>query len=183
MEQTAASIKQLLPGPDLTSSTVERETARPELSVVTTLYKSSAFIDEFYKRVTIEARKISPDYEIVMVDDGSPDDSLLKALHLVRQDRRVRVIELARNFGHHKAMMTGIENARGKNVFLIDVDLEEPPELLSDFHRVLNNEGWDVVYGMQEARKGGPFERLSGSVAWWLVKLLLRYRKTTAPSD
>ena len=173
MEQTVPLTKQLVSDPDLTLRAVESEAVRPELSVVTTLYKSSAFVEEFYKRITIEARKISLEYEIVFVDDGSPDDSLLKVLYLIKQDRRVRVIELARNFGHHKAMMTGIESARGKNIFLIDVDLEEPPELLSDFHRILTTDGWDVVYGMQETRKGGLFEKTSGSLAWWLVKMLL----------
>lgn len=158
-------------GPD--DSAADTQKQPPSLSVVATLYKSMDYIDEFYKRVTVEARKITADYEIVFVDDGSPDESLLKALTLVRQDPRVRVVELARNFGHHKAMMTGIEQARGRLVFLIDVDLEEPPELLSEFYARMNESSWDVVYGMQETRKGGVFERTSGAIAWWLVKILL----------
>jgi len=144
-----------------------------ELSIVSTLFRSAEFIEEFYKRATIEARKITSDYEIILVDDGSPDDSLKKALNLLANDSHVRVIELARNFGHHKAMMTGIENARGKLIFLIDVDLEEEPELLGSFHAKLTSEEWDVVYGVQETRKGGYFERTSGALAWWLVRIML----------
>lgn len=144
-----------------------------QLSVVSTMFRSSAFIEEFYKRITAEARKIASDYEIIFVDDGSPDDSLDRALSLLKHDQRVRVIELSRNFGHHKAMMTGIEQARGEKVFLIDVDLEEAPELLGQFHEEMIKGNWDVVYGCQESRKGGLFERSTGAVAWWLVDVLL----------
>src|SRR5215203_3997508 len=96
------------------------------LSIVTTLFKSAPYIEEFHQRISSEAKKITGDYEIIMVDDGSPDDSLAIALKLATLDPNLRVSELSRNFGHHKAMMTGIENAAGEHVFLIDVDLEEP---------------------------------------------------------
>lgn len=173
MNQTVSATSQYSVDLSPNGPATDLQTQRVELSVVATLYKSQAFIDEFYKRITLEAKKITSNYEIVFVDDCSPDESLLKALALVKQDRHVRVIELARNFGHHKAMMTGIENARGQNVFLIDVDLEESPELLGEFHSKLAEGPWDVVYGVQEARKGGLFERTSGAFAWWLVKVLI----------
>jgi putative glycosyltransferase len=147
------------------------------LSIVTTLYKSSPYIEEFHKRITAEAKKITEDYEIIMVDDGSPDDSLEVALNLLANDSHLRVIELSRNFGHHKAMMTGLEHALGELIFLIDVDLEEPPELLGEFHGKLAGEGWDVVYGYQELRrKGNWFEKYGGQLAWWLVDLMLPVR-------
>ena len=74
-------------------------------------------------------------YEIVLVNDGSPDDSLRVALDLHARDPRVRIIDLSRNFGHHKALMTGLAHARGELVFLIDCDLEEDPEWLSPLPR------------------------------------------------
>ncbi len=173
MKQTLPAKSQFAAQSIVSSGAVQRPELAVELSIVTTLYMSSQYVEEFYKRATIEARKITADYEIVMVDDGSPDDSLQKALNLVRQDPHVHVIELARNFGHHKALMTGIEQARGQLIFLIDVDLEEPPELLGTFFNQLAAGQWDVVYGTQEARKGGLFEKYSGAVAWWLLDLLL----------
>lgn len=134
-----------------------------KLSIVTTLYKSSAYIDDFYHRVSAEAQKITNDYEIIFVDDGSPDDSLQKAIGLYQNDSRVKVIELSRNFGHHKAIMTGLSHAKGEYVFLIDCDLEEQPELLGRFWSELHNsDNLDVVYGVQESRKGRWFERFSG---------------------
>ena len=74
------------------------------------------------------------DYEIVLVNDGSPDDSLSIAINLSETDAHVIVVDLSRNFGHHKAMMTGLDYAQGDLVFLIDSDLEEEPELLARFH-------------------------------------------------
>jgi putative glycosyltransferase len=134
-----------------------------KLSIVTTLYKSSEYIDEFYFRITSEAKKITNNYEIIFVDDGSPDDSLKKAIKLCNDDSKVSVIELSRNFGHHKAIMVGLKETKGEFVFLIDSDLEEAPELLADFwSKLINCENIDILYGLQEKRKGGLFERISG---------------------
>lgn len=136
-----------------------------KLSIVTTLYKSSPYIDKFYARVSKEAQKITEDYEIVFVDDGSPDDSLQKAVALHEKDAKVKVIELSRNFGHHKAIMTGLSHASGEFVFLLDSDLEEKPELLGKFWEELHKDSdTDVVYGVQESRKGGWFEKFSGEM-------------------
>ncbi|WP_066356053.1 glycosyltransferase family 2 protein [Aliarcobacter skirrowii] len=136
-----------------------------KLSIVTTLYKSSPYIDEFYARISKEAQNITDDYEIIFVDDGSPDDSLQKAVALYEKDNKVKVIELSRNFGHHKAIMTGLSHAKGEFVFLIDSDLEEEPELLGKFWEELHKEKeLDVVYGVQESRKGGWFEKWSGEM-------------------
>ena len=104
-----------------------------KLSIVTTLYKSAPTVEEFYRRAVAAAQTVTRDFEIVMVDDGSPDDSLTIACKLVQRDDRVRVVELSRNFGHHKALMTGLEHARGEFCFLIDSDLEEDPALVQRF--------------------------------------------------
>ena len=89
-----------------------------KLSIVTTLYRSASSIDEFYRRAMKAAEPITDDIELVMVNDGSPDDSIDLALALHRADPRVVVVDLARNFGHHKAMMTGLAHATGDLVFL-----------------------------------------------------------------
>ena len=146
-----------------------------KLSIVTTLYKSAPYIEEFHRRASAAARGITEDYEVIMVDDGSPDDSLAIACAIAKTDSRVRVVELSRNFGHHKALMTGLDHARGDLSFLIDSDLEEYPELLSIFFEKLEASGADVVYGYQEGRKGSIGERLTGYVAYWLFKLLIAF--------
>lgn len=144
-----------------------------KLSVVTTLYQSALYIEEFVRRVSAEAEKITNDYEIVTVDDGSPDNSLDVALNIQKSNPHLQIIELSRNFGHHKAIMTGLEHAKGELVFLIDVDLEEPPELMTRFYEEMQNGGWDVVYGIQKERKGGIVKRVGGRLGWWLVKAML----------
>ena len=144
-----------------------------KLSIVTTLYKSSPYIDEFYARISKEAQKITDDYEIIFVDDGSPDDSLQKAVALYEKDSKVKVIELSRNFGHHNAALTGLKNVNGDFVFLIDIDLEEEPELLGKFWEELHKEkDIDVVFGVQESRKGGWFEKNSGQVFYKVFNFL-----------
>lgn len=143
-----------------------------KLSIVATLYRSAPGLREFHRRCVAAATPLSDDIEIILVDDGSPDDSLDIALALQREDPRIVVLELARNFGHHKAMMTGLAHATGELVFLIDSDLEEPPETLGDFHRTLVEGEWDVVYGVQRARRGGLFERLSGRLYYATIDAL-----------
>jgi putative glycosyltransferase len=145
---------------------------RPALSIVSTLYGSAGHLEAFYDRITGVASRLFPDYELILVDDGSPDRSLEVALSLCARDARVRVIELSRNFGHHRAMMTGLARARGELVFLIDCDLEEQPEWLDAFSARLQETGADVVYGMQEARRGSWFERVSGDLFYKIFNLL-----------
>ena len=123
------------------------------LSIVTTLYNSAPYLEEFHARVCAAAEQITPDYEIIFVNDGSPDNSLQIALSLYQKNERVRIVDLSRNFGHHKAMMTGLAQARGGMVFLIDSDLEEEPELLETFYKELRTTGADVVFGVQQKRK------------------------------
>jgi putative glycosyltransferase len=143
-----------------------------KLSVVTTLYYSEKYIDEFYNRVIKEILKITNDYEFVFVNDGSPDNSLKKTLELRQKDNNIKVIDLSRNFGQHKAVMTGLMKTTGDFVFLLDVDLEEKPELLSVFwDKINNNIDIDVVYGVQKERKGGIFEKLSGSLFFTIFNL------------
>lgn len=136
-----------------------------KLSIVTTLYQSSTFIAEFHQRASAAAQQLAgDDYEIVLVNDGSPDDSLELAVQLTEHDAHVVVVDLSRNFGHHKAMMTGLAYAKGQQVFLIDSDLEEEPEFLLSFAEEMQSEACDVVYGVQEQRKGEWFERWSGEL-------------------
>ena len=136
-----------------------------KLSVVTTLYKSAPYIQEFYERITAAAASITPNYELVFVNDGSPDNVLDLAQQLYDDDPHVVLIDLTRNYGHHKAAMTGLAHADGDLVMLIDVDLEEPPELLSAFYETLQeNPQADVIYGQMVTRYGSQFRRVTGTL-------------------
>jgi putative glycosyltransferase len=143
-----------------------------KLSIVTTLYRSAATIDEFYRRSVKAAEALGYDVEFIMVNDGSPDDSLERALRLQQDDPRVMVLDLSRNFGHHKAIMVGLSYARGDRVFLLDSDLEEQPEDLFRFHERFAQGDCDAVYGVQEKRRGNLLQRLPGEAFFFLAQLL-----------
>ena len=146
-----------------------------KLSIVTTLYNSAPYLVEFHSRCSAAAAQITDDVELILVNDGSPDNSIEVALELHRKDPHVRVVDLSRNFGHHKAMMTGLEHARGELVFLLDSDLEEEPELLQMFYDEMQRTGADVIFGVQEQRKGRLFERVSGTLYFNVFNLFSSY--------
>jgi putative glycosyltransferase len=150
-----------------------RDERAPTLTVVTTLYRSAEFIPPFLARVfDILAVLAIDDYEIVLVDDGSPDESLALALAAMTANQRIRVVELSRNFGHHHAALAGLQHARGQQVFLIDCDLEVAPEVLQRFLSTMRDTDADVVYGVQDRRKGGAGERIGGAIFWKLFNWL-----------
>src|SRR5438132_9789625 len=145
------------------------------LSIVTTMYQSEEYVEEFYRRIRAEAQNLTDNIEIIFVNDGTVDNSLTKAVALRQTDSQVRVIDLSRNFGHHKAMMTGLEYARGDLVFLIDIDLEEPPEILGPFYQALSRENADVAYGIQAPRHGPFLTRTLANLFYAIFEFLSDY--------
>ena len=115
------------------------------LSIVSTLYNSAPYLEEFHRRAMAAAGEITAEVEMILVNDGSPDNALEIAIDLHNRDPRVTVVDLSRNFGHHRAMMAGLSYAKGDLVLLIDCDLEEAPELLPAFHRRFKEERFEVV--------------------------------------
>ena len=140
-----------------------------KLSVVSTLHNSEKYLHEFYDLLIKHVKTLTEEYEIILVDDGSSDGSLRVAMNLMELDSNIRVIELSRNFGHHKAIMTGLENASGHYIFLIDSDLEEPPGVLITFYKEMMDGRHDVVYGYQMERTGGIIKKTMGRFGWFLI--------------
>jgi putative glycosyltransferase len=143
-----------------------------KLSIVTTLYKSQEFINEFYQRMVAEAGKCNRSFEIIFVDDGSPDGSKEMVKTLIEQDSRLMLVELSRNFGHHYALVAGLGQARGELVFLIDSDLEEQPEWLGLFWESMQSSNADVVFGVQTWRTGSFFKKYSGELFYKIFNLV-----------
>jgi len=137
----------------------------PQLSIVTTLYRSERFLEKFVSQCESAMTEIAcDDYEIVFVNDGSPDNSLAKVLQLKESHKNIVAVDLSRNFGHHYAIMAGLNCASGDLVFLIDCDLEVPPTHIPQFYSKFKDEQCDVVYGIQETRKGSFIERSVGGL-------------------
>jgi putative glycosyltransferase len=113
-------------------------------------------------------------YEFVIVDDGSNVNQLSKARAICEKFSHTSLVCLSRNFGHHYAILKGLEHAKGDLVFLIDSDLEENPmDGLKLYQEFINTKA-DVVYGYQEKRRGNFGERLSGHFFYFLMREFMR---------
>lgn len=142
------------------------------VTIVSTLYHSRDYIRPFYERCRKAVEAAGLEYDFVFVNDGSPDDSVEVAATLAEEDAKVAVVDLSRNFGHHKAMMAGLQHARGEHVFLIDVDLEEPPESFTELWRVYREHQADVAFGVQPVRRGPTLHDAAGRFYYWLFNQL-----------
>jgi len=123
----------------------------PLISVVVPVYNEEESIEAFLAAVTPELQKSGLRYEIIFVNDGSTDSTLPLLIGRTENDPHVRAVNLSRNFGKEAAMTAGLDQAQGDAAVLIDVDLQDPPELLSRFIAAWQ-QGYDVVYGLRESR-------------------------------
>ena len=145
----------------------EATDTRYDISIVSTMYRSRPFLEQFLAECLQALRDIECDhFEILLVNDGSPDDSLNYVLERKKEISQLVVVDLSRNFGHHHAIQAGLKFARGNLIFLIDCDLEVSPLVLATFYRKFHESDCDVIFGYQEARKGNLFEQFSGALFW-----------------
>ena len=136
---------------------------RPLFSVVSPVYKAEKIVPELVRRITDSIKSISEDYEIVLVCDGSPDNSWLTIKEECAKDEKVKGINLSRNFGQHYAITAGMRYAHGEWIILMDCDLQDPPEEIPRLYTKAL-EGYDIVQSRRINRKDGFFKRLSSKV-------------------
>jgi polyisoprenyl-phosphate glycosyltransferase len=122
-----------------------------KLSAVIACYRDAPAIPEMYERLTETFRSLGVDYEIIFVNDASPDNAREVLAELAASDPRVVVVNHTRNFGSQSAFTSGLRIATGDAAILLDGDLQDPPELIAEFHEKWL-EGWDVVYGVRVRR-------------------------------
>lgn|SRR5690606_9605426 len=143
------------------------------LSIVTTVYKSEAYLPQFMEECLKVLKELEcPQYEMIFVLDGITDASKDWLLAQQRLTPEIKVVELSRNFGHHAAISAGLAQSTGDLVFLIDCDLEVSPSVLIDFMALWESCQVDVVFGVQQQRKGGFLEKHMGSLFWKLFNYL-----------
>jgi dolichol-phosphate mannosyltransferase len=131
------------------------------LSVIAPVFNEEKVLAEFHRRVAASLEGI--DYELILVDDGSSDDSPRILREIAAGDTRVRVIELSRNFGHQAALSAGLDHARGLAVVSLDSDLQDPPETILEMIQRWRD-GAEVVYAVRRSREGeGRFKLASAS--------------------
>jgi glycosyltransferase involved in cell wall biosynthesis len=153
----------------------------PSLSIVAPCYNEQDCVLEFHRRATACALGAAGDsYEIVLVNDGSRDNTWTLMRGLAAQDPHVVAVNLSRNFGHQKALSAGLHVCRGDRVLVIDADLQDPPELLPDMMRRMD-EGYDVVFGQRRRRDGESTFKTASAAAFY--RLLRRLTDIDIPSD
>lgn len=131
------------------------------ISAIIPVYNSRNSLDELYCRLSTVLKRASSKYEIILVDDGSIDNSYEKMLELHYKDNQVKVIRLDGNFGQQNAIMCGFHYAQGEYIITLDDDLQHMPEHIEKLMYKLD-EGYDVVYGIAE-KKQHSFYRNLGS--------------------
>jgi len=130
------------------------------LSLVIPIYNEEKLIDELIKRTISAIESFTPEYEVIIVDDGSTDQSLEKVLFYQKANKKIKVLSLSKNFGHQAAYTAGLEYATGDIVAMMDGDLQDPPELLSEMYSQLKNNDIDIVSGKKIGRRGNNGRKL-----------------------
>ncbi len=124
------------------------------LSLIIPVYNEEGMIDELTSRSVQAIESFTSNYEILFINDGSTDSTLQKLIEVRKQNPEIKIIDLSKNFGHQAAFTAGLEMARGNYVAMMDGDLQDPPELLVEMYRKINEEGFDIVIGKRTDRKG-----------------------------
>lgn len=127
-----------------------------DLSVIVPIYNEFEIIDELFLRLKQSVEKVTHNYEIIFINDGSKDASLLKLIKLSEDNDEIFYINFSRNFGHQIAVTAGLDFCKGEATVIIDGDLQDPPELIVDLYNK-HKEGFDVVYAKRKKREGDSF--------------------------
>lgn len=155
------------------------ETKQIELSLVVPLLNESEVFERLVTRLQATMDQATFPCEAILVDDGSTDSTRNLIEQLCQADARFRGVLLSRNFGHQKAVSAGLDHANGKAVGIIDGDLQDPPELLLEFHQKLS-QGFDVVYAVRKNRKENFVKRFC---YWAFYRLLQKVSTVDIPLD
>jgi len=140
-----------------------------KISIILPVYNEEENIQPIYERVTTVLQKLTKAYEIIFVNDGSRDRTAELLITLQKKDTYVRVLTFTRNFGHQAAVTAGLDHCTGDYVAILDADLQDPPEVLPEFLKKLED-GYDVVYAIRTSRKENFFKRVAYSGFYRLLK-------------
>ncbi|HEX7681290.1 MAG TPA: glycosyltransferase [Thermoanaerobaculia bacterium] len=147
--------------PELLSAFLRRwsSTLAPLISVVSPVYRAEGIIDEFVREVALALKRVTSDFELVLVEDGSGDGSWPRIAAACTADHRVKGVKLSRNFGQHYAITAGLEQALGTYVIVMDCDLQDDPAFIPDLYAKAI-EGYDIVLTSKPKRAHGFFKDL-----------------------
>jgi glycosyltransferase involved in cell wall biosynthesis len=144
----------------------------PFVSIVTPVYGCRTCLPQLYSRLVATVSKITPDFEIIMVNDASPDGAWASIEELAAKDARVKGINLSRNFGQHKAITAGLDHTSGEWVVVMDCDLQDQPEQILKMYEAAQS-GYDVVFGRRVNRRDSFFKRTTSRVYNSILSVLM----------
>jgi dolichol-phosphate mannosyltransferase len=153
---------------------------QPDLTVVLPVFNEAETLPELRARLVEALSKTPRSFEVLLVDDGSRDRSYEVAAAFAREDVRFRALRLSRNFGHQMALTAGVDAARGSAVAVMDADLQDPPELLPEMLRKME-EGYEVVYAVRTSREGETL--FKKATAHLFYRLIRRWTTVDIPVD
>lgn len=127
-----------------------------KLSAIVPAYNEEQVLDIFYEEFSKRIKECNCTYELIFVNDGSKDKTLEVATALKKKDKNIKVVNFSRNFGKEAAMLAGLETSVGEYVVIMDADLQDPPALLPQMLKTLEEDGYDSVATYRVDRKGEP---------------------------
>ncbi|MFA9196275.1 MAG: glycosyltransferase family 2 protein [Aliarcobacter sp.] len=144
-----------------------------ELSIIAPCLNEEKLVSEFLFRAKDSAEKVTDRWEIIMVDDGSSDSTWDAIREHHRKNGRIKGLRLSKNHGHQTALTAGLKASTGARVLVIDSDLQDPPELLVEMNRLMNESGADVVHAVRKTREGETwFKLLTAAGFYWFLGFL-----------
>ncbi|HQO09903.1 MAG TPA: glycosyltransferase family 2 protein [Clostridiales bacterium] len=143
----------------------------PEISVVIPAYRCEKFVDELYSRLIITFEKLKVSFEIIFVNDSSPENDWEAIKALAEKDGRVKGLNFSRNFGQHCAITAGLEASKGNWTVIMDCDLQDRPEEIEKLY-AKTQEGYDIVYARRAVRKDSFLKRMSSKYFYKVLSYL-----------
>jgi polyisoprenyl-phosphate glycosyltransferase len=144
---------------------------RPLISVVSPVYKAGNIVDELVSRIVATVTTITDSYEIILVEDGSPDNSWEIIEANCRKNPHVKGVKLSRNFGQHYAISAGLAESSGEYVVVMDCDLQENPIYIADLYKEIQK-GFDIVYTIKEQRVHSAFKNITAKLFFMVFNYL-----------
>ncbi len=162
--------------------TLQQQTDALELSIVVPCFNEELGVQELVRRCCESAAAVvGGGYELILIDDGSTDGTWQAITSQIDGHKNIVAIKLSRNFGHQVALTAGLSAVNGRTVFVVDADLQDPPELLKDMLEIMKDSGADVVYGQRRSRSGDSWFKTSTASLFY--RLLERSTDILIPVD
>lgn len=143
----------------------------PHISIVSPEYKGAKMVEELVSRIESSVSSITEDYEIILVNDASPDNTWEEIKKQCAKNARVKGLNLSRNFGQHYAITAGLNYAKGDWVVVMDCDLQDRPEEIPNLYAKAQ-EGWDIVYAQRKDRQDSFSKKASSKIFSWIFNNL-----------